>query len=161
MQCARHPQEETHVRCGKCDTPICGRCQVSTPVGMKCRACAGRAVSVDGASGRQMALALPASLAAGVALGWLSLFLFVLGGAIFGYLVGEVTLRAGSRRRGPAMQAIAGAGALLGGVLWHLPGFAQGHFNLVPGIAAVLTQPIHLVAIGLGVFFAVVHVRNI
>jgi hypothetical protein len=134
---------------------------VSTPVGMKCRACAGRAVSVEGASGRQMALALPAALGAGVALGWISLFFFVLGGAIFGYLVGEATLRAGSRRRGTAMQAVAGTGALLGGLLWHLPGFTAGRFDLVPGIMAVVTQPLQLVAIGLGIFFAVVHVRNI
>jgi hypothetical protein len=134
---------------------------VSTPVGMKCRECSGRGVSPEGASGRQMALALPASLGAGVALGWLSLFLFILGGAIFGYLVGEATLRAGSRRRGRAMQAIAATGALLGGLLWHLPGFTAGQLNLVPGLAAVVTQPLQLVAIGLGVFFAVLHVRNI
>jgi hypothetical protein len=161
MRCAKHPQEETYVRCGKCDTPICGRCTVVTPVGMKCRACAGRAVSVDEPTGRQMGVALAASLGAGLALGWISLFFFVLGGAIFGYLVGEVTLRAGSRRRGTAMQVIAGAGALLGGLLWHLPGFAQGHFDPIGGIAAVVTQPLRLVAIGLGIFFAVVHVRNI
>lgn len=161
MQCAKHPHEETHVRCGKCDTPICGRCMVSTPVGMKCRACAGSAVSVNRANGRQMALGLLASLGAGVALGWISLFFFVLGGAIFGYLVGEATLRAGSRRRGTALQAIAGAGALVGAILWNLPGFASGHFNLMPGLIALVTHPLQLVAIGLSVFFAVLHVRNI
>lgn len=134
---------------------------VSTPVGMKCRECAGPAVSIDRPDARQAALGLLAALGTGVALGWISRFLFILGGAILGYLVGEATLRAGSRRRGRTMQAIAGLGALLGALLWHLPGFAQGRPDLFPGILAIVTQPLHLVAIGLAVFFAVVHVRSI
>src|SRR5438067_13018478 len=40
MQCARHPNVETELRCGKCDTPICPRCMVQTPVGARCRDCA-------------------------------------------------------------------------------------------------------------------------
>jgi hypothetical protein len=134
---------------------------VSTPVGMKCRECVRQNVSVDQANSRQVGFGLLAALGAGLALGWITLFFFVLGGAIFGYLVGEATLRAGSRRRGKTMQAIAGLGALLGGLLWHLPGFAQGHFNLMPGLTVLLAQPLSLVAIGLGVFFAIIHVRNI
>jgi apolipoprotein N-acyltransferase len=38
--CFNHPQRETMVRCGKCGRPICVRCMVSTPVGMRCRECA-------------------------------------------------------------------------------------------------------------------------
>src|SRR5581483_12274878 len=38
--CARHPQVETVLRCNRCDTPICPRCLVQTPVGAKCPTCA-------------------------------------------------------------------------------------------------------------------------
>ena len=38
--CMNHPQRETLVHCGKCDRPICVRCMVQTPVGMRCRQCA-------------------------------------------------------------------------------------------------------------------------
>src|SRR5437667_7912823 len=40
MQCAAHPGTETVLRCGKCETPICPRCLVQTPVGARCRDCA-------------------------------------------------------------------------------------------------------------------------
>ena len=38
--CARHKREVTRVRCGRCDTPICPRCTVHGPAGVRCRACA-------------------------------------------------------------------------------------------------------------------------
>jgi hypothetical protein len=40
LRCARHPNVETVLRCGKCDTPICPRCLISTPVGARCPTCA-------------------------------------------------------------------------------------------------------------------------
>jgi hypothetical protein len=41
LRCARHPNTETVLRCGRCDTPICPRCLVGTPVGARCPSCAG------------------------------------------------------------------------------------------------------------------------
>ena len=41
QRCARHPDTETFLRCGRCDTPICAKCAVQTPVGARCRACSG------------------------------------------------------------------------------------------------------------------------
>src|SRR5262245_863607 len=38
--CARHPDVETALRCGRCDTPICPRCMVFTPGGTRCPDCA-------------------------------------------------------------------------------------------------------------------------
>src|SRR5688572_19199991 len=38
--CARHPQVETVLLCGRCGTPICPRCLVQTPVGARCPDCA-------------------------------------------------------------------------------------------------------------------------
>ncbi|MDA0256830.1 MAG: rhomboid family intramembrane serine protease, partial [Chloroflexi bacterium] len=34
--CERHPETETELRCQRCDTPICPRCMVQTPVGFRC-----------------------------------------------------------------------------------------------------------------------------
>src|SRR6478735_2584109 len=38
--CARHPQVETALRCGRCGTLICPRCLVQSPVGSRCPDCA-------------------------------------------------------------------------------------------------------------------------
>lgn len=40
MFCKYHTSTETLLRCGKCDTPICGRCVIPAPVGTRCRDCA-------------------------------------------------------------------------------------------------------------------------
>src|SRR5207302_6294054 len=40
LRCARHPNTETVLRCGRCETPICPRCQIQTPVGARCPTCA-------------------------------------------------------------------------------------------------------------------------
>jgi len=40
--CYRHPSEPTRVRCSNCDRPICTRCMVDSPVGLRCPECGGR-----------------------------------------------------------------------------------------------------------------------
>src|SRR5215210_2428458 len=40
LRCATHPRVETYLRCGRCETPICPKCLIQTPVGTRCRACA-------------------------------------------------------------------------------------------------------------------------
>lgn len=40
MTCQRHPSVETRLACASCATPICPRCAVDAPVGMRCPACA-------------------------------------------------------------------------------------------------------------------------
>src|SRR5436305_14892804 len=40
LHCARHPDRETYLRCGKCGDPICPKCTIPTPVGSRCRDCA-------------------------------------------------------------------------------------------------------------------------
>ena len=37
--CARHPASETRLRCARCDTPICPRCAVEAPIGLRCPDC--------------------------------------------------------------------------------------------------------------------------
>ena len=38
--CAFHPGVETGLTCSRCDRPICVRCMVQAPVGIRCRECA-------------------------------------------------------------------------------------------------------------------------
>ncbi len=163
MQCARHPHVETFVRCGKCDRPICPNCMVSGPVGVRCRDCSRQNLdAIMRGSPLQYLLATVCGLGSAVALGWMTqlgfLVLIWLGG-VYGYAVGEATLRGGGRKRGLLMQIIAGVAAALGTAFWAL-----GPATWILGIRhlpliALVTNPWHLVAIGLGVFFAVGHVR--
>jgi hypothetical protein len=44
--CARHKKEVTRVRCGRCETPICTRCAVHGPAGVRCRDCSRNRVPV-------------------------------------------------------------------------------------------------------------------
>src|SRR5262245_5211887 len=39
--CSYHPNVETRLRCSRCGKPICPRCGVRTPVGLRCPECAG------------------------------------------------------------------------------------------------------------------------
>lgn len=38
--CFRHPDRESHVRCQRCDRPVCPQCQRQAPVGVHCPECA-------------------------------------------------------------------------------------------------------------------------
>jgi len=42
LQCAKHRDQTTQLRCGRCGDPICIRCLSHAPGGMRCPSCAGR-----------------------------------------------------------------------------------------------------------------------
>jgi ribosomal protein L40E len=109
LRCAAHPRTETYLRCGKCEKPICPRCMIQTPVGARCRQCAGLrrlpmfdVRPLDLVKGFLSAVA--ASAAGGMALLYLSampgvgFFGFILM-ALLGYGVGEAASAAARRRR--------------------------------------------------------------
>src|SRR5262245_41532090 len=110
MQCARDPGVETELRCGKCDTPICPRCMVQTPVGARCRECANlrRPVQYTVSSllfVRAAGAALGVALGVGLLWAWLLPnvihnigFLVFLPAAGYGWLVAEAMGRAAKRR---------------------------------------------------------------
>jgi hypothetical protein len=119
MQCATHPNVETELRCGKCDTPICPRCMVQTPVGARCRSCANlrRPVIYTAtpsialrAFGAAMLLAVVVGLAWGYLLPraaeFLGFFVFF-AAAGYGWLVARTIGWATKYRRGQVMQVIA------------------------------------------------------
>src|SRR5216683_5426746 len=73
MQCARHPQVETFVRCGKCDRPICPDCMVAVPVGVRCKECGRQNLdAIMRGSPRQYLLATACAFGSALLLGWLS-----------------------------------------------------------------------------------------
>ena len=109
LRCAAHPRTETYLRCGKCEKPICPRCMIQTPVGARCRQCAGLrrlpmfdVRPLDLVKGFLSAVA--ASAAGGIALLYLAampgvgFFMFILI-ALLGYGVGEAASAAARRRR--------------------------------------------------------------
>ena len=133
MRCAYHPKVETLLRCSKCEKPICSRCAILTPVGSRCRDCAGlrRLPTFDAKPidvMRALVAALLVGLAVGVALsfadalfppalGWL---LRAAGLIAAGYLVGEAVSVAVNRKRGAFFQVIAVMGFVFSYALFEL-----------------------------------------
>lgn len=117
--CANHPKEMTYVRCGRCETPICVRCMVDTPVGKKCRSCAKARTHLSESTPRQVILAFVAATIAAVVCGWVvqRIPLIPILAFPYGFIVAEVALRAGDRSRSRAMQVATGLAAFIGGVV--------------------------------------------
>lgn len=164
--CARHPKVETVIRCGRCNTPICPRCRVDSPVGLRCPDCAGvKRVNLGGS---------PSVVATAVAYGFgaafvgavvvtLVPFLSLLGTAAAGYFSGEAFSR-GARRRGGkqlAWLAVATfvAGYLLGPSVLLLQQGLQALVLYPFFMLGVLNSPLYLLALALGAFLAWNRVR--
>jgi hypothetical protein len=117
LRCARHPNTETVLRCGRCETPICPRCLVPTPVGARCPTCA----RVKRFSTLLKPVEMARSIGFGVALaavGTLILtfipFLGLLGYAALGFGVGEVVSVGANRKRVRELAPIAVACLFIG-----------------------------------------------
>ncbi len=120
--CARHPDTETNLRCGRCDALICPRCLVHAPVGVRCPDCADETrlptFDVTGPFlARAVAAGLGLSIAGGIIAGLVrQLFrlglietLLIVGLA---YVIGEGISIAVNRKRGRTLKYVA-AGAVL------------------------------------------------
>jgi uncharacterized membrane protein len=115
MRCARHPDVETDLKCGKCEQPICPKCAVQTPVGLRCPKCAAlKRLPVFEISTVFYIRGIAAGLATATALGaiWpfipLGGFLLFFIALVVGYLIGEAISMAVNRKRGPGLQIVAG-----------------------------------------------------
>jgi hypothetical protein len=123
MQCATHPSVETELACGKCETPICPRCLVYTPVGVRCRQCANlRRLPQYELPAPYLVRAMLVALVVGAVLGGLwgvilpfgVSFLFgLIVGLGLGYGVGEAVSLATNRKVGVPLQVIAAGGVVL------------------------------------------------
>ena len=124
LHCARHPGVETLLRCGRCETPICPRCSVATPVGFRCPSCAQvRRPPMYDVSGRYAWQALGAAIGLVLAGGFVfSLVVGFAGRSIFvaailyvlaGLGIAEALTAAANRKRGPRLQGLAAATTVL------------------------------------------------
>lgn len=156
VECPRDPGVETALRCSRCDTPICPRCLVQTPVGARCRDCARIVKSPVYTLGQaDVFRAVIASVVGGVAMGliWLLVlrpftvgFLSIFIGAGLGYVFTRIMEVATGRKRGPVVASLAVAGI---GIAWGMQVLFLGlQFGLYG-----------LVAAGVGVYFCYQNLR--
>lgn len=148
VHCARHPDVETTLRCNRCNTPICPRCAVRTPVGFRCPDCV-RAQSAIfyNAGWMDYVIAAVVALILSVIVGFLAplvgWFFMIFIGPAAGRLIGEIIFRATRRRRGRQMWLVAGAAMIVGVVLPVLgPALLFGNLR-------ILLSPGWLLSIGL------------
>ena len=132
LRCARHPNVSTVLRCGRCETPICPRCLVQTPVGARCPDCAQvrRLPTVD-VSPQYLARGLGAALVGGIAVGaawgyavgtsrgFIGIFLIFVAIAV-GWAIGESISVATNRKRSTTLQACAVAGVIVAYLVHNL-----------------------------------------
>jgi hypothetical protein len=130
MQCARHPNVETELTCGRCETPICPRCVVFTDVGARCPTCApARKLPQFEIGPLYLLRGAGAALAAGTGLGaaWgvllpgsLFFFALLLVGAGIGYLIAEAVGAATNRKSGTPLQVVAAGGVIVAYLIRNL-----------------------------------------
>ncbi len=151
VECPRNPGVETALRCQQCDSPICPKCLVISPVGAKCKACARVYRSpLYVVPRRELAISLVATVVGGVVtgliwglilvpftFGFLSIFL----GAGLGWAFTKILDFTSRRKRGPVMIGLAAFGITLA---WSMT------LLFVPFRLALYG----LVAVGIGVYMA-------
>ncbi len=124
VYCARHPKVETGLSCASCGTPICPKCMVVTPVGMKCPTCGlDRNSPLYKVPPHRLALAcMVAALAGALAgvLGPITGFFVFFVSAPYGYFAGSMVLRASGMKRGVKLEVLTGVCMVLGAVFPRL-----------------------------------------
>lgn len=133
--CARHPEVETALACGRCGTPICPRCLVYTPAGTRCPDC-GRAPALPvhqvgmldalRIAGAAFPLAIMLGIAGAMVIppragGLLMILVGVAAGSGAGTLMATAIMRV-SKKRGPRVIALASAALLLMAVVRFVGG---------------------------------------
>ena len=150
--CARHRSVETYLRCGKCETPICPKCLVQTPVGARCPTCAAGPRPRTGAGPLTLLLAVLAGLGVGV-VGGIVLAIVPLGAfaiiplLLTGFLVGEAISATARRWYGQNLAILAFLcalfGPLLGRLLLIMPFIpAEGLLNKAAGALVLMSRSV-------------------
>ncbi len=176
MNCARHPSVETNLTCSRCGTPICPKCLIYAPVGVRCPSCAQvKKLPTFQVSYKDILKGLAAGLAVGIALGFLLGFMsdmlfripFLPWIALVGvgYLVGESISLATNRKRGVPLMIIAAASVLMSFIIISMVGkvlldpLVEG-WNPHASVQDVLWGiVVGLVALAASIYFAVTRVR--
>ena len=162
--CARHPQVETGLRCGRCGTLICPRCLVQSPVGSRCPDCANlRMIPTLQVTPVFLARGIAASLAAGGVIGviWGSIsgargfnlvgFFLIFIAMGIGYAVAAAVSAATNHKRAQTLQYVAAGGVI----------FAYLVHNVVAYNAVIVQNDVWgMLAAGFGAFWAYQRVIN-
>lgn len=143
IHCAKHPNEVTGITCASCGTPICPKCFVVTPVGMKCPGC-GKNVNSTLFKVRPERLALAGIVAVfsgciAAIIGSLGLFILFFS-LPFGYFVGNTILKSAGMKRGWKLEVTAAVGIAIGAFAFKM---LLGHTP----VAALLTDPFFMAAV--------------
>ena len=158
VACARDPEVQTALRCSRCETPICPKCMVQTPVGARCKACAQIARSpVYTMTTSLMIRAGVAAVIGGTVMGVIwglvarqlaftpGIFSMLFLGIALGWIFTRMMEFATGRKRGPVVAGFGMAGIA---IAWGL------QFLIVPGLAVF-----GLLAAGLGVYMCYQNLR--
>lgn len=147
MRCARHPGVETGLSCANCGTPICPKCMVVTPVGMKCPDC-GRIKNSPLFQVRPERLLLAGFVAffAGIVaaligdLGFFVIFISI----PYGYFAGSMILKAAGMKRGTKLEVLTGAAMILGALaLKFIPAlFISSHLGETGRSSVAIVLPL-------------------
>lgn len=150
IYCVNHPRTETLIRCSRCLDPICIKCAIRTPVGLRCPKCARRGRSPLYVLKSQhylivTAVALVVSVVAGALMTQAGPFIALFLSIPVGGIIAEAVLRT-SRKRGRPVQIITGVsialGALAGPLMWQM--LATGRVALPPNPLLVLASLLNL-----------------
>jgi len=150
VYCSRHPEVETALECGRCGTPICPRCMIHTPGGIRCPDCAQlRRPPMYELGPLDYAKAIGVGLLLAPALGFVGALLFpsrgfgglflllaLFVGSAVGGLVAEAIHRVTNGKRGLGMQLV-GAGTLVAALLVRMVLSGSGFEVDIAGLAIV------------------------
>lgn len=132
VACARDPEVQTALRCSRCNTPICPKCLIQTPVGARCRDCARLAKSpVYTVKGQYLARAIGAAAIGGLVMGLIwgfasravpglafgGIFVSLILGAALGFGFTRIMELSVNRKRGPVIVGCAMGGIALATLL--------------------------------------------
>ncbi|MHB1293711.1 MAG: hypothetical protein ACYC4R_01820 [Anaerolineae bacterium] len=139
MYCINHPRTETLLRCSRCLRPICTRCAIRAPVGLRCPDCAriGRSplyvlqpqhYVVAGV------VALALSLVGGALIPYFGLWIAFFLSIPVGGIIAEAVMRAIRGKRGRPVQIITAAAIALGALAgpWVWPVLQAGTLAVLP-----------------------------
>jgi hypothetical protein len=164
-RCARHPDVETNLRCGKCGTPICPRCMVESPVGARCPDCAKLTkIPTYRVSSSHYTKAILAGLVSAVVTGtvWgiiesylpFRFFSLIIAAGI-GYLIGETISRSVNRKRGTTLAVIGVLSVVISFVVTYLVDYIMVGFISYGAYRIVFT----LASTAIGGYMAVTRLR--
>jgi hypothetical protein len=121
VPCSYHPDVMTRLRCSRCGKPICPKCAVRTPVGMRCPDCAGvrglPTYRTDSSTLLKSAIAgFAVAILVGAILGYLPDWNFYLT-LVLGFGVAESMARLSNEKRGLDLQVVGWVAVGLGLVI--------------------------------------------